>query len=382
MKIAVIGPTYPFVGGISHYNTELCRNLSKKHKLILISYKRRYPSFLYPGRDQIDKKSNKKIKIDNVEYILDTINPITWIKAFLRIKEENPDLLIFHWVTPFMVPMFLTIFFFVKKLTKTKILGICHNVLPHERTALDLFLARLVFRNVDYFIIQSREDFAKLKEIVSRFKAIRYNPHPIYDVFIFQDLPKDEARRILDLPAKAKVILFFGYVRKYKGLMYLIRAIPKILEKMPNVQLLIVGEFWEDKEKYVKEIKRLGIGNNVSIIDKYVPNEEVGLYFSAADVVVLPYISATQSGVVQIAYAFNKPVITTNVGGLPDVVENNKTGIIVEAKNSQKLAEAIITYFEQNKEKKLKKIIQKTKWKFSWEYLEKKIESMSNYGMA
>jgi len=367
MKIAVIGPTYPFVGGISHYNTELCRNLSKKHELILISYKRRYPSFLYPGRDQIDKKSNKKIKIDDVEYILDTINPITWIKAFLRIKEENPDLLIFHWVTPFMAPMFSTIFFFVKKLTKTKILGICHNVLPHERTALDLFLARLVFRNVDYFIVHSREDFTNLKKISSRHtKRVLF---PIYHMFKFTRISKSQARKILNLNTKDKIVLFFGYVREYKGLMYLIRAMPKVLKKVPTVQLLIVGEFWEDKERYLNEIKRLNIRDRVIIIDKYIPNEEVGLYFSAADVVVLPYISATQSAVVQTAYAFNKPVITTNAGGLPDVVENNKTGIIVEAKNSQKLAEAIITYFEQNKEKKLKKTIQKTKWKFSWERL-------------
>lgn len=368
MKIAVIGPTYPFVGGISHYNTELCRNLSKKHKLILISYKRRYPSFLYPGKDQIDKKSNKKIKIDNVEYILDTINPITWIKAFLRIKKEKPDLLIFHWVTPFMAPMFSTMFFFVKKLTNTKILGICHNVLPHERTVLDLFLARLVFRNVDYFIVQSKMDFAKLREIVSRSKSIKYTPHPIYDVF-FQQVSKDEARKILNLPGKAKIILFFGYVRKYKGLMCLIKAMPRVLDEIPDVHLLIVGEFWDDKRKYLREIRQLGIEKNVRVIDKYVPNEEVGLYFSAADVVVLPYVSATQSGVVQVAYAFNKPVITTNVGGLPDVVENHKTGFVVEAKNPKNLAEAIIVYFEQNKDKKFKRIIQKIKWKFSWERL-------------
>lgn len=367
MKIAAIGPTYPYVGGISHYNTELCRNLAKKHELILISYKRRYPSFLYPGRDQIDKKSSKKIKVDNVEYILDTINPVTWIKAFLRIKKEKPDLLIFHWVTPFMAPMFSTIFFFVKKLTKTKILGICHNVLPHERTALDLFLARLVFRNVDYFIVHSKEDFSNLKEISScHIKRVLF---PIYHMLKFTMTSQHQARKILNLNTKDKIILFFGYVREYKGLIYLIQAMSIVLKKIPTARLLIVGEFWEDKEKYLNEIKRLNIRDRVIIIDKYIPNEEVGVYFSAADVVVLPYISASQSAVVQTAYAFNKPVITTNVGGLPDVVENDKTGIIVEAKNSERLAEAIISYFEQDKEKKLKRIIQKTKWKFSWERL-------------
>ncbi|MBW9223588.1 glycosyltransferase family 4 protein [Methanothermococcus sp. SCGC AD-155-E23] len=376
MKIVVIGPTYPFIGGISHYNTELCKYLSKKHEVILISYKRRYPSFLYPGREQIDRRSIKKREIENVEYILDTINPLTWIKAFMRIREEKPDLVIFHWVTPFMAPMFSTIFFLVKKLTKTKILAICHNVLPHERTVLDVFLAKLVFRNVDYFIVQSKEDLSKLRKIVSKSKIIRYNPHPIYDIFRVQSVSEEDARKILNIPKNAKVLLFFGYVRKYKGLMYLIKAMPKIIEKIPEAYLLIAGEFWDSKEKYINEIKRLKIENNVKVIDRYIPDEEVGVYFSAADVVVLPYISATQSGVVQIAYALNKPVITTNVGGLPDVVENNKTGFILEAKNPEKLAEAVIKYFKEDKKEEFRKNIQEIKWRFSWERLVEVIEEI------
>jgi len=377
MKIAVIGPTYPFIGGISHYNTELCKYLSKKHELILFSYKRRYPSFLYPGRDQIDRKTIKKREIKNVEFILDTINPITWIKVLLRIREEKPDLLIFHWVTPFMVPMFSTIFFLVKRLIKTKILAICHNVLPHERTVLDVILAKLVFRNVDYFIVQSKEDLSKLKKIVSKSKIVTYNPHPIYDVFRIQNIPQEDAKRMLNIPKSAKVILFFGYIRKYKGLMYLIQAMPKIIERIPEIYLLIVGEFWDNREEYINEIKRLNIENNLRVIDRYIPDEEVGIYFSGADVIVLPYVSATQSGVVQIAYAFNKPVITTNVGGLPDVVEDNKTGFIVESKNPEKLAETVIRYFNENKEKEFKKNIEEIKWKFSWEKLVERIENIT-----
>ena len=365
MKVVVIGPTYPFRGGISHYNTELCKYLSKRHKLILISYKRRFPSFLYPGREQIDRKTIKKREIENVEFILDTLNPITWIKAFLRIREEKPDLLIFHWVTPFMAPMFSTIFSLVKRLTKTKILAICHNVLPHERTAIDVLLAKLVFKNVDYFIVQSREDLFKLKEIISNSKVAKYNPHPIYDIFRVQSISEEDARKILNIPKNAKVLLFFGYVRKYKGLIYLIRAMPKIIKKIPEAYLLVVGEFWDNKEYYINEIKKLNIKDHVRIIDKYIPDEEVGIYFSAADVVILPYISATQSGVVQIAYAFDKPVITTNVGGLPDVVEDRKTGFIVEAKNPEKLAEVVIKYFKENRKEEFKRNIQKIKWKFS-----------------
>jgi len=376
MKVVVIGPTYPFRGGISHYNTELCKYLSKRHKLILISYKRRFPSFLYPGREQIDRKTIKKREIENVEFILDTLNPITWIKAFLRIREEKPDLLIFHWVTPFMAPMFSTIFSLVKRLTKTKILAICHNVLPHERTAIDVLLAKLVFKNVDYFIVQSREDLFKLKEIISNSKVAKYNPHPIYDIFRVQSISEDDARKILNIPKNAKVLLFFGYVRKYKGLIYLIRAMPKIIEKIPEAYLLVVGEFWDNKKYYINEIKKLNIEDHIRIVDKYIPDEEVGIYFSATDVVVLPYTSATQSGVVQIAYAFNKPVITTNVGGLPDVVEDNKTGFIVESKNPEKLAEAVIKYFDENRKEEFRRNIEKIKWKFSWKRLVEVIEEL------
>jgi len=229
---------------------------------------------------------------------------------------------------------------------------------------------------VDYFIVQSKEDLSNLKKIVSKSKVIRYIPHPIYDVFRVQDISEEDAKKMLNIPKNRKVLLFFGYVRKYKGLKYLIQAMPKIVERIPDAYLLVVGEFWDSKEEYLREIKRLNIENYVKIIDKYVPDEEVGIYFSAADVVVLPYISATQSGVVQIAYAFDKPVITTNVGGLPDVVEDQRTGYLVESKNPEKLAETVIKYFEENKKEEFKRNIQEIKWKFSWDNLIDTIEDV------
>ncbi|ASJ05721.1 glycosyltransferase family 4 protein [Thermococcus barossii] len=374
MKIAVIGPIHPFVGGISHYNTELCKSLSTNHELVVISYKRRYPMFLYPGKNQIDKKCSRKSEISNVEYILDTVNPITWIKAVSRIKKENPNLLIFHWVTPFMTPMFVTVFFLLKKLTRIQILAICHNVLPHERTSLDVFLTKLVFRNVDYFIVHSRKDFTNLKKIVTR--PTRRVLFPLYHMFKVSNISKNHAKEIINLTKNDKVILFFGYIREYKGLIYLIQAMPKVLIRIPTAKLLVVGEFWDNKERYLAEIENLNIKNAVILIDKYVHNDQVELYFSAADVVVLPYISATQSAVVQTAYYFNKPVITTRVGGLPDIVTDKKTGLIVEPKDSEMLAEAISEYLEQTIGKKMGRIIHRTKWKFSWERLVKTIEKL------
>jgi len=376
VKVCLVGPTYPYKGGISHYNTTLCNELSKKHNVFLISYKRQYPSFLYPGKEQINKDSNIKVnKNVNSKYIIDTINPLTWFKTYSIIKKENPDLVIFQWVHPFFTPVFFTITSLLKKFAHTKILFICHNVLPHERTKMDEFLIKIAFKNVDYFIVHSKEDYGNLKKIIPNAK-VKQSVHPRYDIFKIEIIPKEDARSLLDISLNTNVILFFGIIREYKGLMYLIKAMPKIINKIDDISLLIAGEFWDSKNKYIDEIKKLGIESHVKIIDKYIPDEEVGVYFSASDVVILPYISATQSGIIQIAYAFEKPVITTDVGGLPDVVDNGKTGIIVKSKDSEELANAVINYFKNNKEIEFKENIKIKNKEFSWDKLIKDIESL------
>lgn len=367
MKICLVGPTYPYKGGISHYNTTLCNELSKRHNVFLISYKRQYPSFLYPGKEQINKDSNIKVnETTNFEYIIDTINPLTWIKTYSKIKNENPDLVIFQWVHPFFTFVFFTITYLLKKFTNIKILYICHNVLPHERTKIDEFLIKMAFKNVDYFIVHSKEDYNNLKKIIPNAK-VKQSVLPTYNIFKTKKTSKEDTRKSLNIDRNKKIILFFGIIREYKGLIYLIKSMPKIINEVDDINLLIVGEFWDDKDKYIDEIKKLGIKNHIKIIDKYIPDEEVGIYFSAADVVVLPYISATQSAVIQTAYAFEKPVITTNVGGLPDVVDDNKTGIIVKSENSEELASAIINYFKNDKERKFTENIKIKNKEFSWE---------------
>jgi len=374
MKIYIIGPTYPYRGGISHYNTLLCENLKKRHDVKSVSFKRLYPSFLYPGKDQKDLNSKINIKT-NSEYLIDSINLLTWIHAFLRIKKEQSDILIFQWWTPFFTLVYFTISFLTRYLTKAKILMICHNVLPHEKKKIDKILTKMVYKNVDFFIVHSEEDLQNLRALIPKAKAKR-TYHPTYEYFktgnkIDLHLHSKEE---LNLNQKNKTILFFGFVRDYKGLNYLIEAMPKVLEKL-KVDLLIVGEFWEDKEKYIDLIKQLGIENYVHIIDRYVPNEEVDLYFSVADVVVLPYISATQSGIIQIAYGFDKPVITTNVGGLPDVVKDGETGFIVPSGDANALSKAIVSYFEGNKEREFQVNIKKQKDIFSWDKMVETIES-------
>jgi len=369
MKIVVIGPTAPYKGGISHYNTLLCKNLSKKHQVELISWKRRYPKFIYPV-DQLDKESKKKISSD-ARFILDCLNPFTWLKVFSIIKEKKPDLLIFHWVSPFLSPVFTTISFLTKHFTKTKTLSVCHNVLPHEKRFTDKFLAKSLFRYVDYFLVHSKKDLKDLTSIKKN-ANVKLGFMPMFDFFEKKNISKSKLRAKLGL--KNKVILFFGIVREYKGLIYLIRALPKVL-KSTNLDLLIVGEFWGGKNKYLKEIKDLKLQNNVKIIAKYVPDEEVSDYFSVSDVLVLPYINATQSAILQTAFAFNKPVITTNVGGLKEVVDDGKTGFVVPPRNSSLLSESIIKFYKGNKSKSFSLNVAKEKKKFSWKSLINIIES-------
>ena len=372
MKICIIGPTYPYRGGISHYNTLLCENLKKKHDIKSISFKRLYPSFLYPGKDQKDLNSKINIKTDS-EYLIDSINPLTWIHAFLRIKKEQPGILIFHWWTPFFTPVYLAISFLTRYLTNTKILMICHNVLPHEKKKIDKILTKMVYKNVDFFIVHSEEDLQNLRTVMPNAKAKRTH-HPTYEYFKIGNKNDLYSHSKEKLNLKNKTILFFGFVREYKGLNHLIEAMPKVLEKL-KVDLLIVGEFWDDKKKYIDQINQLGIENYVHIIDRYVPNEEIDYYFSVADVVVLPYISATQSGIIQIAFGFDKPVITTNVGGLPDVVENCKTGFIVPPGDANALSTAIISYFKEEKEREFQSNIKKQRDIFSWDKMVEMIES-------
>lgn len=360
MNIILIGPTKPYKGGISHYNTLLFNHLSKKYEVDLISWKRRFPKFLYPGTDQIEEGKEYLIKKDK-KFILDFLNPVTWLKSFIIIKRKKPDLLILHWVTPSLAHIFWTILFLTKYFTKTKILLICHNVLPHERRLIDRILTRHVFNKVDYFIIHSNEDMVSLKKIKNNPKSI-LGFLPICEPLKEKRLNKN-IKKILKL--KKNTVLFFGYIREYKGLKYLIRAMPLVLKEI-DCDLLVVGEFWEDKRTYINLIKRLNLENNIKIVSEYVPEDEIGNYFLASNIIILPYVTATQSGIVQLAFNYNKPVITTKVGGLPDSVTNNKTGFIVPPKNPKKLANAIIKFYKQRKEKEFIKHIKKEKNKFSW----------------
>lgn len=373
MKICIIGPSYPFRGGISHYTTLLYESLRQFHDTKFYAFKRQYPRWLFPGKTDRDN-SNVAIRGEEVENLLDSFNPLSWLEVFFKIKKYNPELLIFPWWVSFWTPQFWLISYLIKKFSKTQILFICHNVVEHEANFVTKLCTKLVLRNGTHFIVHSEEELKKLKNILSDVYIAKVF-HPTYAIFQHHRWSKEEAQA--ELGISGNTILFFGFVRPYKGLKYLIDALPEVLKRI-EVTLLVVGEFWRDKDNYLRQIENLGIKDNVKIVDRYIPNEEVGLYFSACDVVVLPYTSVTGSGVVQIAFGLGKPVIASNIGSLPEVIKHGKTGYVVKPQDSQAIANAIIDFYTANREITFTREIKNQRTQFSWDRIVNTIEALAD----
>jgi len=334
---------------------------------------RLYPKLLFPGRTQTDT-SEVKLAIDNAEQLVDSMNPFSWIRASNRIRELAPDLVIIQWWHPFFAPAFGTIARRCRKFSK--VMFLCHNVLPHEQTGPVRLLTKFALSSGDMFVVHSEEDLQNLKDLIPSAK-VRKGRHPTYEVFNQHPIEKQDARAELNLKEDQKVILFFGLIREYKGLKYLIQAVPSILTTV-DIQLLIVGEFYDDREKYISLIKELGIEHKVRIRDEYIPNEAVGTYFAAADLVVLPYISATQSGIAQIAYGFDRPVVTTNVGGLAEAVKHEKTGLVVPPADPKALADAVVQFFKEDLSDSFVHNIREFREEFSWDRMVEIIEDLAS----
>ena len=360
-KIVLIGPVYPYKGGISHYTGLMFRALSKKYDVTLLSYSFQYPKILYK-KEQRDY-SNDTFKIDSAQYVINTANPVNWLTTAHKINRLNPDLVIIQWWHPYFAPCYQTI---AGHIESSKVLYVCHNVFPHERFPLDKWLTKRTLKKGNYYIVQSSQDENDLKTIIPNAKYIRA-VHPTYNAFKMQNMSKAHARELLGIKPEEKILLFFGFVRKYKGLDYLIKAMPQVKEKISDCKLLVVGDFGDDKEEYIELINQLSVNDVIDIYDGYIPDKEVEKFFAACDVVVLPYISATQSGIVQIAYGFDKPVIATNVGGLPDVVTDGKTGYLVEVKNEKSIADAVISFYDNDCVSKFETGVKEENYRFSWD---------------
>lgn len=367
-KIILIGPVYPYKGGISHYTGLMCRELAKRHDVEMISYKMQYPKFLF-HKEQRDY-SNDSFKIEGAKYLLHTANPFNIVRTARYIRRKKPDLVVIQWWHPYFAPCY---FLLTRFMGRQNVVFVCHNVFPHERFPLDKLLTRLALNNGSHFIVHAVEEAKELTKIQPNPDYV-VTPHPTYHAFRFEGMSRGQARKMLHIGEEERILLFFGYVREYKGLKYLLRAMPEISHEDEKVKLWVVGEFGSDKEDYLKLIRELGIEDRVRVQDSYTPDREVEKYFAAADLVVLPYTSATQSGIVQIAYGFTKPVVVTDVGGLPDVVENKETGYIVEPENPQAIADAVVRFFREEQAQRMQDNIEKEAYRFSWERMGEVLE--------
>ncbi len=373
MRIVLVGPVYPYRGGIAHYTTMLCRTLRDRgHDVLMVSFKRQYPQWLFPGKSDKDP-SKKPLEVEGARYWIDSLNPLTWLTTFWRMWRFGPDVIVLQWWTSFWAPVWSLIGALTRLLLRRPISFICHNVLPHEAMWYDPALAKLALRWGNVFLVQCEDEKQLLLSILPGV-CVTYTPLPVFDLFSDQAVPKAEARRRLDLPADVPTLLFFGIVREYKGLRNLLAALPEVQAQLGSMMLVIAGEFWDDKPAYLRLIRQLGIADSVIIEDRYIPNEEVTLYLSATDVLVAPYQHVTGSAVVKTALAHDCPVIATRVGSLPDAVQDGVTGVLAREGDSHALADAVIRFFREGLDETRRREEIDVELSLEWEHVARIVE--------
>jgi glycosyltransferase involved in cell wall biosynthesis len=370
MKLTLIGPTYPYRGGIAQYTTFLYRALAQKHNVKLISFLWQYPQWLFPGKSDRDP-SQVTLQAD-AEYLLTPLFPWDWWRTFQNIKADRPDAVICSWWHPFWAPAFGVLARLLKH-SNVPLYYVCHNVLPPERRWWDAALVRFALRPAQACIVNSIADAEQLASILPG-TSIRQGFLPVYtELSLGGGADRDAARQHLNLPPDQPVLLFFGLVRPYKGLSVLIDALPSVER---SFHLLIVGEFWEPVEKYQAQIQAHRLSDRVTLINEYVRNEDVAFYLAAADVLVAPYLDASQSAVIQLALGNDLPVIASSVGGIPDVVEEGVTGMLVPPGDPRALALAIDNYFSEGRAAVLREGAADYRHRYSWGNIVKIIEAM------
>lgn len=366
MKIAYLSTFYPFRGGIAQYNAALFRQFEKEHSIMAFTFTRQYPDLLFPGKSQYVESGDVADKIESIR-VLDSINPFNWGVAARKIMDFHPDLLLMKFWMPFFGPSLTSV---ANKLRKngTKIISILDNVMPHEKRPGDIFFTRRFLNANDGFIAMSntvKNDLLKLKPGA----VFNFHAHPLYDHFGAK-LDKAEARQTLGIPEDKKVLLFFGFIRGYKGLDVLLNAL-KLLDE--SFIVLVAGEVYGSFDEYDRIIAENNLGERVIRHIKYIGDNEVPAYFSASDVCVLPYKSATQSGIIGITYHFDLPVIATDTGSLREMVEPYGAGMIIDKAEPAMLSEAINKYFNDNLYREFSDNIDKYKTENNWKTLAESI---------
>ena len=367
-KVVIIGPAYPLRGGLATYNERLARAfLDEGHNTSISTFSLQYPEFLFPGKSQYSEEPAPKDLDINV--CINSVNPFNWLKTGLELKKMMPDLIVVRYWLPFMGPCLGTILRIVKGNNHTKIICIADNIIPHEKRPGDNIFTQYFIKPIDAFITMSEKVLSDLDLFSTKNKKRQFIPHPLYDNF-GEIVSKKGALEKLRLDQEYTYILFFGFIRKYKGLDLLIEAMKFVSN--PKIKLIVAGEFYEDSLSYLKLIEDFKLADKIILKTNFITDSEVKYYFSASDLVVQPYKSATQSGVTPLAYHFETPMIVTNVGGLTGMVPNGKVGLIAEP-NPISIAEKINEFFQNQYAEEFKKNLKVEKQKYSWSSMTKAI---------
>lgn len=381
MKLAFLGPAPPFRGGIVTYFAMLGRVLKQRHhEVFWSSFSRQYPGFLFPGTEQEGEVAPWLLQPNKRRFV--PWSPWSWWKTCSDLKSEQPQAVVIKYWIPFFAPGFFAVTWLLRRRTQVRVIYLLDNVIPHEKYPLGMFLTRLALRQGHGYVAQSEQVRRDLFQVLPETDAstVVTTPHPVYD---FGEpgkkrKTKAEARKALDLPRGGKLVLFFGFIKPYKGVIHLIEAAESLYREFgEDLRILIVGDIYGEKDPYLKAIAASGGKDIIRLVDGFVPDETVEDFFLAADLAVLPYVSATQSGIVQIAYNYDLPVVTTDVGGLPEVVHDGQTGFVVPPSDPAALAHAVTRYFKENLADEFADGVRQEKSKYSWDRMAEAIESMA-----
>jgi glycosyltransferase involved in cell wall biosynthesis len=363
MKVVIIGPAYPLRGGLATYNERLARAFKEAGDTVrIVTFSLQYPDFLFPGQTQFSTEAGPA-DLD-IEVSLNSVNPISWLKVGRKLRAERPDLVIFRFWLPFMGPALGTVARLVRGNGHTRVVAITDNVVPHEKRPGDGPLTRYFLSACDGFVTMSRSVLEQLQHLGFGHKPAQYRPHPLYDNF-GPIKPKAEALSALGLPDTTGYLLFFGFIRAYKGLDIMLEAFADTRLAALPVKLIIAGEFYEDAAPYEELIKRYQLEDRIIRATDFIPNEKVVDYFCAADLIVQPYKNATQSGVSQIAYHFERPMLVTDVGGLAELIPAGVVGYVVPPTPAA-IADAVVDFYAQQREAAFVAGVQEQKKQFSW----------------
>jgi glycosyltransferase involved in cell wall biosynthesis len=375
VKYAVVGPTYPFRGGISHFTTLLVQHLRRTHTVNFYSYWRQYPAWLFPGNTDLDPST--QTLAEAVERSLDPYNPLTWWRTARQLIAERPDALLLQWWTPFWLPLQAVLALSARR-AGIPVLFFCHQLVEPDSSPLEWQVARLGLQLGQAYIVVTERERAQLQRAFPR-RCVALGHLPVFEGFPTQPLTPAEARKKLGLPeVETPVLLVFGFVRRYKGLRYLLQA----LAAVPSpAHLMVAGEFWEDEQDYQRLLAELGLTERVTVHNRYIPNEEIEPYFVAANALVLPYLSGSQSGVGMLAIQYALPIIATNVGGLAETVRDGLNGLIVPPADSQALAAALQRFLTGKLEAPMRLEAARVRDRLSWPALVGLIEEIRD-GLA